>query len=240
MKYGIRDHRGGGRSSGRETIGRVASGAIAKQILSEKKIQITAYTKELGGIVSEVIDLNEIENNPVRSPDKNAAVKMENLVIDMKAKGNSVGGIVELIIKGVPAGIGDPVFYKLDARLGLALISLGSVKGIEFGLGFQAVKLFGSQNNDQMKDNNFTSNNSGGILGGISNGEDIIVRIAVKPTPSIYTEQSTVNKSGENTKIKIEGRHDPIILPRIIPVIESMAALVILDAIQIQDRIKKT
>ncbi|OHD19341.1 MAG: chorismate synthase [Spirochaetes bacterium GWD1_27_9] len=236
-KFGFRDHRGGGRSSGRETLSRVAAGGIAKKLLEEKGIKIIAYTLSIGDIKIEKIDYDIIEKNPIRTCDIDAAKKMEELIVDLKKKGESIGGMVQLEIKGLPAGIGDPVFAKLDARLGGALLSIGSVKGVEFGLGFEFAKLVGSQSNDFMKDKKFSTNNAGGILGGISSGDDIIIRLVVKPTPSVSLEQDTITKDGQNTKIVIHGRHDPCIIPRIIPVVESMASLVLLDAIAIQEKL---
>lgn len=241
-KYGIRDHRGGGRSSGRETSARVAAGAIAKKLLdmlSNEKIKIYAYAKQIGNvsITEKKLDSNdfeEIEKNIVRCPDKDAAKKMEDLITQMRKEGDSVGGIVEVVIKGVPIGLGDPVFDKLNADLGKALLSIGSVRGIEFGNGFGAATLTGKQNNDEISSKGFLSNNAGGMLGGISNGEDITIRIAVKPTSSISKEQKTITINNEDTKLIVEGRHDPCIVPRIIPVVESMAALVILDKLLIQ------
>lgn len=237
-KFGIRDHRGGGRSSARETVGRVASGAIAKRILLDEGIKIIAYTLEIDGIRAQNIDYDQIEKNTVRTPDKDIAAKLDSIIFKAKADGNSIGGIIQLEIKGLPAGIGDPVFGKLNARLGHALLTIGAVKGIEFGAGFEFTKMYGSQSNDKMKDGHFLTNNAGGILGGISNGEDVVIRLAVKPTPSVYIKQETMTVDGENTNIQIEGRHDPCVLPRIIPVVESMAALVILDCMEIQKRIK--
>lgn len=236
-KYGIRDHRGGGRSSGRETAGRVCAGAVAKKILSERGILIYAYSLEIAGIRGSREDLSYIEKNSVRSADPDAAELMEQAVIKAKSEKDSVGGIVRLVVKNAPAGLGDPVFFKLDARLGMAFFSIGAVKGVEFGLGFDSARFRGSENNDSMNSDGFLSNQAGGILGGMSNGNDIVANIAVKPTPSIFREQDTINNDGNDEKIKIEGRHDPCIVPRIIPVIESMAALVILDALVIQKRI---
>jgi chorismate synthase len=238
-KYGLRDHRGGGRSSGRETAGRVCAGAVAKKILSDRNILIYAYALEIAGIRGVKEDLSFIEKNSVRSADPEIAVLMEQAIVKAKSEKESVGGIVRLVVKNAPAGLGDPVFYKLDARLGMAFFSIGAVKGVEFGIGFESAKLRGSENNDQMNADGFMSNNSGGILGGISNGNDIISNIAVKPTPSIFKNQGTINTLGKEENIKIEGRHDPCIVPRIIPVIESMAALVILDALEIQERISR-
>jgi chorismate synthase len=238
-KYGIRDHRGGGRSSGRETAGRVCAGAVAKKILSGKNILIYAYALEVAGIRGIKEDFSFIEKNSVRSADPEISALMEQTIVKAKSEKESVGGIVRLVIKNVPAGLGDPVFYKLDARLGMALFSIGAVKGVEFGLGFESAKLKGSENNDRMNPDGFMTNNAGGILGGISNGNDIIANIAVKPTPSIFKNQETINLQGAGENIKIEGRHDPCIVPRIVPVIETMAALVILDAMQIQERISR-
>ena len=237
-KYGIRDHRGGGRSSGRETAGRVAGGAVAKKILSDRGVTITAYALEIGGIRAEAIDLSTIEDNPVRCPDMTAAKKMEEAILEVKEKGDSLGGIIELRIQGVPPGLGDPVFGKLDARLARALLSIGATKGFEIGAGFEAARTKGSANNDGMQNDEFLSNNAGGIIGGISNGNEIIVRVAIKPTSSITVPQKTMDTKGVNRDIIVEGRHDPCIVPRVVPVIESMAALVLLDTWEIQDRIR--
>jgi len=234
-KYGTRDHRGGGRSSGRETIGRVAAGAVAKKILKEENIKIYAYSEEIAGIRGITEDFSIIENNPVRAADETAAVKMEEAILKARNEKDSVGGIAKLVIKNIPAGLGDPVFGKLDAKLSSALFSLGAVKGVEFGSGFSAPSMKGSEHNDTMENGTFTSNHAGGILGGISTGQDLVARIAVKPTPSIFQDQQTIDTSGKNQTIAIKGRHDPCIVPRIIPVIESMAALVILDLMRMQD-----
>jgi len=238
-KFGIRDHRGGGRSSGRETAGRVASGAAAKKILADRGIRVTAFAQEIAGIQGVTEDFSHIENNSVRAADPSVSSKMEEAVLAARNQKDSVGGIVKLVIHNIPPGIGDPVFFKLDARLGMAMLSIGAVKGIEFGAGFASSRMRGSENNDRMKDGSFESNNAGGILGGISTGQDIIARIAVKPTPSIAQEQDTIDLHGANRSIKIEGRHDPCIVPRIIPVIEAMAALVVLDALEIQNNLGK-
>ena len=237
-KYGIRDHKGGGRSSGRETASRVAAGAVAKKILSERGVTIKAYSIEIAGIKAQTYDENNMENNPVRCPDPGAAEKMQQAIIDARANGDSVGGIVELKISGLPAGLGDPVFGKLDARLTGALFSLGAVKACAIGDGFDAARSTASQFNDQMKDGKFLTNHAGGILGGISTGQDIIIKLAVKPTPSISRPQETMDINGNSQKIRIEGRHDPCIVPRIIPVVESMAALVMLDLYEIQQRLR--
>lgn len=236
-KYGIRDYRGGGRSSARETVARVAAGAIAKKLLNEMSIKIFAHTIQIGNIKvkTENIDLNQIENNVVRCADIETANKMIDEILKVKKELNSVGGIVEVIIKGCPIGIGEPVFDKLDANLGKALLSIGAVKGIEFGRGFGVAEIKGSENNDSMNSSLelFNTNNCGGILGGISTGQDIIIRIAVKPTPSISQQQETIDVNGNDQIIEIEGRHDPCIVPRIIPIVESMVALTLVDGIMI-------
>lgn len=237
-KYGIRDHKGGGRSSGRETSARVASGAIAKKILAERGVTINAYSIEIANIKANVRDLSVIEKNPVRCCDPDAAEKMQQAILDAKDKGNSVGGIVELRIKGIPAGLGDPVFAKLDARFAHAFCSLGAIKGLEFGDGFAATKMTGFEFNDNIKDGKFITNHAGGILGGISTGEEIIIKLGVRPTPSVSIPQKTSDIHGKNHDILVEGRHDPCIVPRIIPVIESMASLVLLDAWEIQKQLR--
>lgn len=237
-KYGVRDHRGGGRSSGRETAGRVAGGAVAKRVLAEMGVEVVAYSKEIAGVKGETVDFAVIEENVVRSADAAAAGQMEEAIIKAKREGDSVGGVVELVVRGVPAGLGDPVFGKLDARLAKGICSLGAVKGVEFGDGFAAAGKRGSEFNDAVINGEFASNHAGGVLGGISSGQDIVVRIAVKPTPSISLEQDAADKAGEGRKLVIEGRHDPCIVPRIVPVVESMAALVVLDAWEVQERIR--
>ncbi len=242
-KFGIRDYRGGGRSSGRETVARVAAGAIAKKILAKKGIKVIAYSKEIAGIKAKRFDEKEIERNAVRCSDKAAAQRMEKAILAAKAKGNSVGGIVEIIASGVPAGLGEPVFGKLDAEIAKALMGIGAVKGVEFGAGFSAARMTGKQCNDEMYASKgkilFKSNNAGGILGGISTGQDIIARIAVKPTSSIALPQKTVDTKGRNATIKVEGMHDPCICPRIVPVAEAMVALVLADALTLQEARKK-
>lgn len=235
-KYGIRDVRGGGRSSGRETAARVAAGAVAKLFLQTLGVKITAFAQEIAGIKAETFDADEIEKNPARSPDTDAARLMIEAVANAAAQQDSVGGIVGCQISGVPAGWGEPVFDKLDALLAHAMLSLGAVKGIEFGAGFAAAAMRGSENNDTLKPgtNPFVTNNAGGILGGISNGDEINFRIAVKPTPSISQQQSTIDDQGNACTMEISGRHDPCIVPRIIPVVEAMAALVLADCALIQ------
>ncbi len=228
-KYGIRDWRGSGRASGRETSGRVAAGAVAKKIIAERGVSIVAYTKRSAGIECETFDPSVIEQNPLRACDSAAAEKMLEKITAIKDTQDSVGGVIECRIAGVEVGLGEPVFDKLDAELARAMLSIGSVKGIEFGAGFRAADMTGSEHNDQMDADGFVSNNAGGIIGGISTGDEIVFRIVVKPTSSISREQKTVNIGGEAQRIRTEGRHDACICPRIVPVVESMAALVILD-----------
>lgn len=239
IKYqGNRDYRGGGRSSGRETVARVAAGAIAQQILNQKGIKITAYTIRAAGIDAQNRDLSQIEQNAMRTPDNEASKKMIEKILEIRKNGDSAGGIIECIIDGCPAGIGSPVFDKLDAELAKAMLSIGAIKGIEFGDGFESADSLGSTNNDQMHTENgkpvFNTNHCGGILGGISNGNQIIFRVAVKPVPSIFIEQNTVCKKDgkyEDTKLSIKGRHDVCLCPRIVPVVEAMTALVLADLI---------
>jgi len=239
-KYGFRDHRGGGRASARETVGRVAAGAIAKKLLARVGVEIAAYVAELGGIEASIPDLglSEIrslaESNPVRCPDQKAAGKMLQLLDDVRKQGDSLGGIVVVIAKGVPPGLGEPVFDKLDADLAKALMSLGAVKAVEIGAGIGSARMRGSVMNDPLilTDGkiDFATNNAGGILGGISTGAPIICKIAVKPTPSISLMQRTVDISTrEESGIEVKGRHDPAIPPRIVPVAEAMIALVLVD-----------
>ena len=210
-KYGIRDHRGGGRSSGRETLARVAAGAVAMKCLAARGIAITGTISEVHG--------------------KTDPVEMEKEILAAKAAGDSVGGIVQLTATGCPAGLGDPVFGKLDALIAGAMMGIGAVKGVEIGDGFAAARKFGSGNNDPMTADGFSSNHAGGILGGISSGQDIVVRIAVKPTPSIAKLQQTRNIHGNVVEISVGGRHDPCIVPRIVPVAEAMLALVLIDCV---------
>ena len=234
-KYGIRDYRGGGRSSGRETASRVAAGSVAKIVLSQmfSGFKIKASTVEVCGIKATCYDENEIENNSVRCADKTAAAKMEEKIEEIRKNGDSCGGIVECRINGIPAGLGECVFDKLDALLAQAMLSIGAVKGIEFGSGFESSRMLGSEWNDQMKSKDgkaeFATNHAGGILGGISNGNEIVFRVAVKPVPSISQMQKTIDKNGNECDIEIKGRHDICLCPRIIPVVEAMAAIVIAD-----------
>ena len=242
-KFGFRDYRGGGRASGRETVGRVAAGAVAKKILAKKGISVIGYSVEVCGIKAKKFDEHEIERNSVRCADKQAAAKMEKAILSEKANGNSVGGIVEIVARGVPAGLGEPVFAKLDAEIAKALMGIGAVKGVEIGAGFAAARMRGSECNDPMRSEKgkivFRSNNAGGILGGISTGQEIVARIAVKPTPSISLPQETIDVGGNNSEIRIEGMHDPCICPRIVPVAEAMVALVLADALAAQEARKK-
>lgn len=238
IKYGRRDYRGGGRSSARETAARVAAGAVAKMMLESmisSPLSITAYTKEAAGIQCRDINLSLIEKNQMRCPDSWAAEKMLETIEALKHKGDSAGGIVECVITGIPAGLGEPVFDKLDAELARAMLSLGAVKGIEFGSGFESARMTGSQWNDSMRSSenggnpSFLSNHCGGILGGMSNGNTIIFRIAVKPVPSILQQQKTIDIHGNDADIFIEGRHDVCVCPRIVPVVEAMAYVTFAD-----------
>ncbi len=228
-KFGIRDWRGSGRASGRETAARVAAGALARKILAKEGVDILAWTGRVGGIACESFDRDEIERNSLRACDAKAASKMLDLVEKVREEEDSLGGVVECRIKGVPAGLGEPVFDKLDAELAKAMLSLGAVKGIEFGAGFAACNMKGSEHNDWMDARGFKTNNAGGILGGISNGNEIVFRIAVKPTSSIAHPQKTVAMDGREVEIRTEGRHDVCICPRIVPVVEAMSAIVLLD-----------
>lgn len=230
-KYGIRDYRGGGRSSGRETAMRVAAGAVAKQFLAHSGVKIQAYTTRLAGIPAKKIDLDAVESNIVRSADPDAAAAMIAAIRAAQEEMDSVGGIIECRADGVPAGLGEPVFDKLDALLAHAVLSVGGVKGVEFGEGFAAADLRGSGNNDAMSPEGFLSNHAGGILGGISNGSPIVFRIVMKPTASIAKEQQTVDENGNAVSISVQGRHDPCLVPRAVPVIEAMTALVLADAL---------
>ena len=238
QKYGFRDYRGGGRSSGRETIGRVAAGAIAVKILNQLGITFLTYTRSIGpiSISSQNFDAAQINENPLYMPDADAAENAENYLNACIAEQNSSGGVVECIIQGVPAGLGDPVFEKLNANLAKAVMSIGAVKGFEIGDGFDVAKATGKNNNDAFRIGADgrpvkTTNHAGGILGGMSDGSDIILRAAIKPTPSIAAPQQTVNKDGEEIDVSIKGRHDPIIVPRAVVVVESMAAVTLVDAL---------
>jgi chorismate synthase len=229
-KFGLRDYRGGGRSSGRETAARVAAGAIAQKVLDSKKIQVTAFTEAVGGIWGSKIDLKVIEKNPVRAADAKAAKEMEIAILAAKAAGDSLGGVIRLLVQGAPAGLGEPVFDKASAVLGHALLSIGTVKGIEFGAGFTAAALHGSENNDEFLSlKKKATNHAGGLLGGITDGSEISIRLALKPAASISQTQQTVDLKGKVQKIQIQGRHDPCILPRAVPVVEAMARIALAD-----------
>ncbi|MBT5855255.1 chorismate synthase [bacterium] len=246
-KYkGCRDYRGGGRSSGRETACRVAAGAIAKKWLAEKGINITAYTHTVGDICldTKAIDLNTIESNPVRCPDPHAATKMEALIKEVRATGDTIGGAVEAIVTGVPVGLGEPCFDKLQAVLAHAIFSIATIKGLEFGDGFGSAPLKGSEHNDAFINDNGViktrTNHAGGILGGLSSGMPITMKVAVKPTSSITLEQDTVDTDGNATTCQVHGRHDPCICPRVVPVLESMIAITLMDLYLINEASKNT
>ena len=240
-KYGNRDYRGGGRSSARETACRVVAGAIAKQILSE--IKITAFVSSVGKIKIDKhysdLDFSEIEKNPVRCADSATALLMENHIKDIRKEGDTVGGIVSCVIKNTPIGLGEPVFDKLHADLGKAMLSINDVKGFEFGSGFEGTKLKGSQHNDSFdKDGKTKTNNSGGIQGGISNGMDIYFNVAFKPVATIMQAQQTIDSNSNIVEIKGKGRHDPCVVPRAVPIVEAMAALVLVDFFLLNRTIK--
>ena len=237
-KYGHRDHRGGGRSSARETIGRVAAGAIARRILADAAdVEIIAYVRRIHDIEAVIesskVTRDEVESNPVRCPDQGAAEQMVERIKALRKEGDSAGGIVEMVARGLPVGLGEPVFDRLEADLAKAMLSLPATKGFEVGSGFAGTFQTGSAHNDAFyrdgDDVRTRSNNSGGVQGGISNGEDLLCRIAFKPTATINKEQETVSTSGEETTLRAKGRHDPCVLPRAVPIVEAMAALVLVD-----------
>jgi len=230
-KYGLRDWRGSGRASGRETVGRVAGGAVARVLLRRYGIEIESGTVQIGKVRASKWVAGEAERNPLRCPDPDAVRAMIREIEQAHAEKDSVGGVVEVRATGVPPGLGDPVFGKLDGELAGALMSIGAVKGVEVGAGFGVVELHGSENNDPLSPEGFERNNAGGILGGISTGAPIVVRLAVKPTSSIEKPQRTINRKGEQVTIEIKGRHDPCICPRLAPVAEAMVALVLADAL---------
>lgn len=247
-KYGIRDYRGGGRASARITLSRVVAGALAKLVLKQKGISITAYTSQVGDITLDKdyrkYDFSLIETNLVRCPEPKKAKGMEALIAEMKREGDTIGGIVTCVIKGCPVGLGEPEFDKLHAQLGAAMLSINAAKGFEYGEGFAGSSWRGSQQNDvfipssdkqQAHGIKTKTNHSGGIQGGISNGEDIYFRVAFKPVATLLMEQETVNKEGEATKIDVHGRHDPCVLPRAVPIVEAMAAMTILDALLVDN-----
>jgi len=232
-KYGHRDHRGGGRSSARETWGRVAAGAIARKILASVGCEVYGFAREIGGIEMETFDRDEIERNIVRCPDPVAAEKMVNAILSAKERFNSLGGVVEVRATGVPVGLGEPTFDKLDALIGQAMLSIPATKGVEIGNGFASSRSTGIENNDQFyaEDGRVRTrtNRAGGMLGGISTGEEIVVKVAVKPTSSVAQDQETVDWNLEPRTIKVEGRHDPSVVPRAVPVAEAMLAIVLAD-----------
>lgn len=236
-KYGVRDWKGGGRASARETVGRVAAGAIAHKILSMQNIEIVGYVKKVWDIVADVdsdhVTRADVETNEVRCPDVSVAKTMIERIKKARKDGDSLGGVVEVVARGVPPGLGEPVFDKLDAQLAGALLSLPACKGFEIGSGFDGTSMTGSEHNDPFYSDSgrirTRTNHSGGVQGGISNGENILVRAAFKPTATIAKEQNTVNKFGKETTIKGRGRHDPCVLPRAVPMVESMVALVLCD-----------
>ncbi|MFN5912269.1 MAG: chorismate synthase [Bacteroidota bacterium] len=233
IKYGIRDHRGGGRSSARETACRVVAGAIAKQMLESLGVEFSTYVDQVGHIrlIDTSFFLKEaIESNLVRCPDERTAEKMEQLIREVRADGDTIGGCVRCMINNVPAGIGEPVFEKLHAELGKAMLSINAVKGVEFGSGFASIETRGSAHNDLFNEDGSTiTNHSGGIQGGISNGMPIEFRVAFKPVATIMKPQETINTEGEKTELKGKGRHDACVVPRAVPIVEAMAAIVILD-----------
>ena len=232
-KYGIRDFRGGGRSSARETVARVVAGAIAKQILSRIGVRFSTYVDQVGSVRFEseaFFELSQIDANPVRCPNQETATAMELLIREIRKEGDTIGGAVRCIIEGVPVGLGEPVFDKLHAELGKAMLSINAVKGFEIGSGFDAISKKGTELNDLFNSNGTTkTNNSGGIQGGISNGMPISFRVAFKPVATIMQTQASINREGEIVEIQGKGRHDPCVVPRAVPIVEAMAAMVILD-----------
>jgi chorismate synthase len=228
-KYGIRDHRGGGRASGRETAARVAAGAIARKVIAREGIEVLGYTVELGGVAIEEGSRGDSRENELFCPDAKAAEKMKDRLEAARKEGDSLGGIMEIRVSGCPAGLGEPVFDKIDADLAKAVMSIGSVKGVEIGAGFRASRMKGSENNDPILPSGFKTNHAGGILAGISTGEEIVIRAACKPIPSIEKEQDTIDLRGNPRKIAVKGRHDVCVIPRIIPVCEAMVCIVLAD-----------
>lgn len=247
QKYGIRDHRGGGRSSARETIARVVGGAVAKLVLQKYQIRITAYTSQVGNIkLTEpytAYDFSEIEKNPVRCPDAEKAAQMAELIAEVKAVGDTIGGVITGVIQGLPVGLGEPCFGKFHAQLGAAMLSINAAKGFEYGAGFAGVEKRGSELNDvffvdETGKIRTRTNNSGGVQGGITNGEDVYFRVAFKPVATLLREQQTVNQQNENVVVKARGRHDACVLPRAVPIVEAMTAMVVLDALMLNSILK--
>ena len=228
-KYGIRDYRGGGRSSARETVARVAAGAIAKKLLSREGIHIVGYIRQVGPIKIKKVDFKQIPKNPLFCPDMKAAREMQSFIEKVRSEKDSIGALVEVVARGVPPGLGEPVFEKLDGEIARALMSINAVKGVEIGAGFRVVELRGSENCDPITPRGFKTNYAGGILGGISNGDEIIAKMAIKPTSSIAIEQETIDIHGRPAKIMTKGRHDPCVGIRAVPIAESMMALVLVD-----------
>ncbi|KAA5549475.1 chorismate synthase [Adhaeribacter rhizoryzae] len=246
-KYGLRDHRGGGRSSARETLARVAAGAIANKYLKQQNIQIASYVSAVGPIKLkegyEALDLNLIDSNKIRCPEPTTAEAMIKLVEETRKNRDTVGGVITCVIKGVPVGLGEPAFDKLHAELGKAMLSINAVKGFEYGSGFEGTKMFGSEHNDEFyTDENgkirTRTNHSGGIQGGISNGEDIYFKVAFKPVATILQPQTSINDAGETITLEGKGRHDPCVLPRAVPIVDAMAALVLIDFLMRQKAIQ--
>ncbi len=234
-KYGIRDHRGGGRSSGRETVCRVVGGAIAQELLRSMGIAVTAYTRELGGIAARTaVDLEATAKRPFFAAAAHVVSLWEERIKVVREQGDTLGGIVEIVAHGMPAGLGEPVLDKLDARLASALMGVGAVKGVEIGSGFQAARMLGSENNDPILADGFASNNAGGILGGISSGQPLVLRVAVKPIPSIAKPQTTIDNQGREQELRIGGRHDICAIPRIVPVLKAMTCLTLADMLLLQ------
>jgi len=230
-KYGVRDYRGSGRSSGRETVGRVAAGAIARRLLDREGVRVQAYTVQVGDLVARERDLEFVEQNPVRCPDRAVAPEMERAILAAREAGDSLGGVVETLATGVPVGLGDPVIDKLHAQLAFGLMSIPAIKGFEVGAGFGAAGMRGSQMNDRMTPDGFATNHAGGVLGGISTGQPLVTRIAVKPPSSIAIPQKTMDREGNERDFAIHGRHDPCLCPRVVPVAEAMTCLVLADAL---------
>ena len=237
-KYGIRDPRGGGRAGARETVARVAAGALAKKILKGRGISVDAYTVELGGVGARIMDLGAARHTRLRCPDPDAVQGMEQKLREMRERGDSVGGVVGIHVRGCPPGLGDPVFDKLDAEMAKAIMGIGAVKGVEIGSGFEAARMQGSRHNDEITPRGFRTNHSGGILGGISTGQPIWIRAAVKPIPSISAAQKTVDEKGRSRTVVISGRHDVCAIPRILPVCEAMVRLVLVDHLLRQEAIR--
>ena len=247
MKYGIRDHRGGGRTSARETIARVVGGAFAKLVLRQWGVTITAYTSQVGCITVEhpytELDLSAVESNAVRCPEQETAQRMAELITQVKAEGDTIGGVITCVIQGCPVGLGEPVFHKLHAQLGAAMLGINAVKGFEYGEGFAGVNARGSEQNDVFIPDGkggitTRTNHSGGIQGGLSNGQDIYFRVAFKPVATLLRSQQTVDDEGKAATLQARGRHDPCVLPRAVPIVEAMAAMVILDNYMFYNMVK--